>query len=190
MYSKLTIYDFLTQFIMGYLILFLFAPDYIITNNHLILFAFIWTLGMIYHRIIEIISNVAIRIFPRYLDIKVQSCAKRTRDKDCGNEYYKAYYTVFRSKSVDSVFVLEAHYCFIKNILPILFIYMILIWCNLPMFESLGDLKSLLNYLLPLMIVSLSFANIYIRYKIYELIFQAEYFLEQEKDHSADNSSK
>lgn len=186
MSSKLTIYDFLTQFIPGFLILFLLIPDNIGDHNQIFLFVIILTLGMAYHRLVEIISKVC--IFPKPLDMILLSRAKTKLDVDKKNEYIKAYYTVFKSQSVNSVSVLEAHYCFIKNLLPILLIYMILNWCNI--LHIAEHLHNFLNYFLPIIVIALSLVNIYIRYKTYELIFQAEYFLKHEKDCGADNISK
>lgn len=191
MFSKLTIYDFLTQFIPGALIYLIIPIPYIHNDyNYVLAFVIALTIGMTYHRLVEFISN---RVgYPKHLDIRLQSHAKRKRDTDREHDYYKAYYAIFKSKSVDSVFILEAHYCFIKNLLPILFVYMILNWCDFLCIE-IGDaqeLYSVLCYYLPVIVIALSLTNIYIRYKIYELVFQAEHFLKYEKDCSTDNTSK
>ena len=128
--SKISFYDFLNILARGFLLLNLgcnFATEKGIDWIFISIASFL--IGLVYHQLMECTIGKVIRnckwITQRAYE-KVKNDIGISPMSDCKpNTYLKAYYMVAKNNCLMNIPVLEAHIAFVRNIWPILLIYVI-----------------------------------------------------------------
>lgn len=153
--GKLSLYDFLTMLVCGFMILALFVPLPSEEHQWIILIIFSYLTGLIYHRILECIrakiceckifsscqflgtiftsnNHCAIQkakdIIWEQNDLKSQKCNKEDL-KAIQDEYYTVYYSIMDKPCYSNIKLLESQEAFLRNITWIIVLYAIFM-CN------------------------------------------------------------
>jgi membrane protein YdbS with pleckstrin-like domain len=195
--SKMTLYDMLAMVIPGFLLLMLFpfccgciilskGINDIYTGVLLVLASYI--IGLIYHKTIEYLYN---KIGLRNNEKHIQKQSKRFYENlknDAGNlpdempiptrnDYYTAYYTLMKENMLNSIPILEVQVVFIRNLLPLIVLYIIAICCcGFPYFNinPCGLAISLVVIAVILLLILIEIQN-----KIYYLVWEGNEYLKQ-----------
>ncbi|MDR0754696.1 MAG: hypothetical protein LBF04_04830 [Prevotellaceae bacterium] len=195
--SKMTLYDMLAMVIPGFLLLMLFPfccgcivlskwINDIYTGVLLVLASYI--IGLIYHKAVEYLYN---KTEFRNSEKHIKKQSERFYDtfkKDGGklpdempistrNDYYTAYYALMKENMLNSIPILEVQVAFIRNLLPLIVLYIIAIcccgfpYCNI---NSCGLAISLVVIAVILLLILIEIRN-----KIYYLVWEGNEYLKQ-----------
>lgn len=153
--GKLSLYDFLTMLVCGFMILALFVPLPSEEHQWIILIIFSYLTGLIYHRILEYIrakiceckifsscqflgtiftsnNHCAIQkakdIVWEQNDLKSQKCNKEDL-KAIQDEYYTAYYSIMDKPTYNNIIILETQEAFLRNFTWILLLFYLPFQC-------------------------------------------------------------
>ena len=120
------LYDFLNMVVMGFLIL-LPVVNFPTDAVFLVWFIPCFIVGLIYHKLMENTFGVCLRNKDDMISQAYKS-VNNQENKECSSKenYYKAYYFLMEKRQLGSIPILEAQAAFLRNILPILFVYGIL----------------------------------------------------------------
>jgi hypothetical protein len=195
--SKVTLYDMLAMVIPGFLLFMLFPLCCQCQNVFFVnginevytgIFVFIvsYLIGLIHHKAVEClftkfgfrnnekcIENSARRFYYDY-DKNRDNTKNRDYSQYNCHEYFKAYYTLMKEGTLNSIPALEAQVAFIRNILPITLLYVIAICCCGFNFNI--NPCSLVIFLFVISIV-LVVILINIQNKIYYLVWEGNEYL-------------
>ena len=119
------LYDFLNMVVMGFLIL-LPVVNFPTDAVFLVWFIPCFIVGLIYHKLMENTFGVCLRNKDGMISQAYKSVNKIKDDNFSSKNYYKAYYFLMEKRLLGSIPILEAQAAFLRNILPILFVYGIL----------------------------------------------------------------
>ena len=124
--TTIGLYDFLNMVVMGFLLLF---PVVTFPTDAVFLIWLIpcFIVGLIYHKLMENTLGICMRNKDCMILKAYESVNGKENEKDSSKEnYYKAYYFLMEKRLLGSIPILEAQAAFLRNILPILFVYGIL----------------------------------------------------------------
>ena len=143
-----------------------------------------YLVGLIYHCIIEYLWN---KLYFRNNKKSIADAKKRFEEgnKENPQDYYKAYYYDLNRQVLGNIFALEAQVAFIRNVIPLMIIYFIVMISGhececCPAYEILKNIFSSLCVpiiIFPIIIISLCLVLCSRQQKIYRLIWEGEYFL-------------
>lgn len=180
--SKISLYDFLAMMVCGYLLLFPFAVQVEMAE---ILFGIIcFVVGLIYHHAMECLfaccRNNLCLIRKSYLSIRRQ-LGKRPAPSDGMPDYLASYYRLMQNGALGNIPILEAHVAFIRNLLPIVVLYIVMICCGCPVVRAAAEhlfgnacgFAVCLTAALPLLVV----CGYRIQCKIHFLVWEGGYFI-------------
>jgi hypothetical protein len=195
--SSLPLYDSLTMMVSGYLWMLLWTigiNPYLGSHNIFLFCIVCYIVGLVYHRILERLLR----------SLRNMRCMLEKSHHDINNEfpgiqnlpatriaYYKAYYRLMRNNCLGNIPVLEAQAAFIRNVIPILAIYLIVLCCGCP------SLREMINQtfgsccivcaVLFILIVALCFIWYVIQSKIHKLVWEGAYFIKEVIDDEKNN---
>lgn len=124
--TTIGLYDFLNMVVMGFLLLF---PVVTFPTDAVFLIWLIpcFIVGLIYHKLMENTLGICMRNKDCMILKAYESVNGKENEKDSSKEnYYIAYYFLMEKRLLGSIPILEAQAAFLRNILPILFVYGIL----------------------------------------------------------------
>lgn len=137
--GKLSLYDFLTMLVCGFMILALFVPLPSEEYQWIIFIILSYLIGLVYHRMLEFIRDVISsdkEIYNnKYLGTIFTSnniyALEKARGGDCKqgllliikDEYYKAYYSIMDKPCYSNISFLEAQEAFLRNFTWIVVVY-------------------------------------------------------------------
>ena len=188
-FSRLTLYDFLTMLLVGFLLLVLFCEtgcgESFISGTLLLAASYI--VGLCYHKLIEKLTaplrNMECMIMRAYdavcKDFKGVSNLKTGRES-----YYREYYRLMMKGCLGNIPVLEAQVAFIRNLIPVLIVYIIAIACECDNLNTLiitifGN-NSHCGVAIVLGIIDMLFIYLWysIQMKIHKLVWEGGYFVQ------------
>lgn len=180
--SRISLYDFLAMMVCGYLLLFPFAGE---EGRPEILFGIVcFVAGLIYHHAMERLfvccRNNPCLIRKCYLSVRRQ-LGKRPAKSDGTADYLASYYRLMRNGALGNIPILEAHVAFIRNLLPIVVLYVVMICCGCPavgtaaerLFGNACGFAVCLTAAVPLLVV----CGYRIQCKIHRLVWEGGYFM-------------
>lgn len=184
MTSKLTLYDFFCILISGYLIVLPFIFNEICDiNNSLPFFILAYLVGLVYHKIIEILY-LPLRNC-QYMIAKGKYKAISSFKKHCNIvisnpkvDYYEAYYYLMRKNCLYVIPILEAQVALIKTVFPILFLYTIYLLANCSIVNMGDDIRLFIVITLGILIVTLPCVWYIIQVKVYRYVFEGYFFIQ------------
>ena len=107
------------------------------------------------------------------------------KDRHC---YYKAYYYLMERQSLNNIPTLEAQVSFIKNLIPVILLYIIYFCCDE---RSIGSLPSgFLPISLFVLTIGLAYTCHSIQNKICELVWEGYIYLSDKKQNEEKNNNK
>ena len=185
MTSKLTLYDFFCILISGYLILFPFMVNELCELcKSLPLFILAYLVGIVYHRIMEILflplRNCHCMIKKgkeRAQKIYNEHSNKTTSYPDV--DYYEAYYYLMMKNCLYVIPVLEAQVALIKTIYPLLIMYTICLSANCPIVCIDNNLRVFIVVTLGILVVTLPCIWYIIQLKVYEFVYEGFFFIQE-----------
>ena len=124
--TTIGLYDFLNMVVMGFLLLF---PVVTFPTDAVFLIWLIpcFIVGLIYHKLMENTLGICMRNKDCMILKAYESVNGKENEKDSSKEnYYIAYYFLMEKRLLGNIPILEAQAAFLRNILPILFVYGIL----------------------------------------------------------------
>lgn len=138
--TTIGLYDFLNMVVMGFLIL-LPVVNFPTDAVSLSWFVPCYIVGLIYHKLMENTFGVCLRNKDGMISQAYKSVNKIKDDNFSSKNYYKAYYFLMEKRLLGSIPILEAQAAFLRNILPILFVYGILLLVGkyIPIKVGLSD---------------------------------------------------
>jgi hypothetical protein len=215
--SKITLYEFLSMMIPGFLLLLLIYSScclehgkcYVVyehAGNAFFIFALSivsYLIGMVYHKIVEFLFSIA--GFRNDLS-NIQRMGEKVKcdyEKDGGRNhciteysrynYYKAYYYLIEKKALYNIPALEAQVAFIRNILPIIPMYIIALCCYdgwiSGFVESVQRNTSGLAIGLFVIEISLIVVMHQVQQKIYYLVWEGYTYLKDLGNKITDNTN-
>jgi hypothetical protein len=197
--SKITMYDVIAMVIPGFLLLMLFPIccdcQFRIFDGisevyaGIMIFIACYAIGLIYHKAVECLFN---KIGFRNNLKGIEKSAKqffnnyeenggnaKNKNDLCYNrhEYYKAYYALMKNNMLNSIPTLEAQVAFIRNVIPIILLYIIALCCccNNPFGFNPCCLAIVLLLVDIIMVVLL----VEIQNKIYFLVWEGNEYLKE-----------
>ena len=195
--SRITMYDALTMLASGFLWCIMVFPPICCCHCHLgfeILFGIVcYIVGLLYHRLIDGLAFAGLDCL-RDNEMMIRQSHRKVREKfprklkreSTLEAYYEAYYRLAEHKSLGSIPVLEAQAAFIRDIVPILGLYLIGVFS-----WEFGIYKNLDRFLftryevgvfLGGAILLLVVARFVSQYKIYELVWEGSCFIQDKEE--------
>lgn len=197
--SRLSIYDFLTMLVTGFFILLLFIQWECIQEYWFIISILSYIIGLIYHRIIEIlnhwISNFMKKrkllfeiktVFVRNYNDAIMKMRQKVLDENADlslpnddndsfkkTTYYTAYYSIMNELCYNAISVLEIQVAFTRNVswLIMVFFFRALSNRSWVVFEIFPN-----NITTSVFCIIVFFASFFVRYytqmKIYKLVWE------------------
>lgn len=182
--TKLTLYDFLCMMVTGFLILFPFC--HFLAENEwgaTMFFSILcYLVGLVYHKFAEFVMKPS-RLIPCMVEKGRKNatnsfCRKTGKERpDEKRDYYEAYYYLMRKNSLNVIPVLEAQATFIRNLYPILIIYIFCLAANCSSLNWLDSYRCQVIVLLAILVVSLPFVWYSIQTKVYEAVWEGDLFI-------------
>jgi hypothetical protein len=197
-FSKVTLYDMLAIFIPGFLLLLLltfvfniqlpFAGSDIVSV--ILVFVASYITGLIYHKLMEqllsgcfrnsssAIKTQAEKFYEGYNKDRKQDENDKVKKEYSRHEYYKAYYVLMKNNCLNSIPTLEAQVVFIRNMLPIILLYIIALCCSCKMCRLPESVNSCaLAIVLFITEFILIYLMVNIQNKIYSLVWEGAQYL-------------
>lgn len=193
--SRVTMYDALTMLTSGFLLCIMVFPiRYCCCDSHwsrgILFWVICYAVGLVYHRILDGLAFEGWD-YLRDNEFLIRKMHRKIRKKFDGNVkkpstlegYYDAYYCLMKSRKLGSIPILEVQVAFIRDIVPILIVYAIGVY-----FFEFGIWKDMDHWLftrceieifLVLAILLLVVIRFVSQYKIYELVWEGDYFIQQ-----------
>ncbi len=191
--SKVTLYDFLSMVIPGFLLLILFSLWFNINTineineiyDAILLSIISYIVGLVYHKTVEYLFNrMNLRNNEKDLEESAKrfyndykKCSKKSKfqhDKHSIQKYYEAYYKLMKENMLNNIPILEAQVAFIRNILPITLLYSFTVrFFRINFYINYCGL-SLLLLLTVLVLVAVFFS---VQSKIYYLVWEGNEYL-------------
>lgn len=190
-FGQLSLYDFLSVLLVGFLIQ---APFISIESGTVLIFikttiilTFSYLIGLCWHKVMEyFMESIGLRNNKRMIKSAYDEICGKCNDDNLskGDEaYYKAYYKLMKKGCLNNIPVLEAQCVFIRNAeLPLLF-YLILLLCGCDKVVRLvaaifGQYSvCIVAVLLAVLILVLPILWYKIQMKIYKLVWEGEYYV-------------
>ena len=191
--QHLSLYDLLCMFVIGYLILYpFFMCQSLCTSEYIIYFILCYLIGIVYHKMIEYMTS-SLKNIPWMWEKGRKEVEKQYLKKtgaielDKKVDYYDAYYFLIRTNCLNVIPVLEVQVAFIRNVYPLLIIYVCLLSTDCIFFVY--DRCNLMAFL-SILVVTLPFIWYKLQLKVYQLVWEGYYYInnlkihENEKDHN------
>ncbi|MDE5612165.1 MAG: hypothetical protein K2I90_09135 [Odoribacter sp.] len=186
--QKVTMYDFLTMVVSGFLILLLFTPMKGLSEESILFFVACYVVGMVYHKIVEkslsCVRNCKCFLKKSYarMDEKFKIKEKMPFSEE---EYLRGYYILMEKQCLNSIPVLEAQEAFVRNIIPILVRYIPVLGCcdsvlGKTILRAFGE-ECCFGGILMVLVFGLLFTWYSLRMKISYLVWEGYYFLDVRK---------
>lgn len=184
--SKLTMYDFLSMMVSGFIILFPFSCLERGDSYDIILFFILcYLVGIAYHKLLECISK-PIRNIKSFIGNGKKKALITFKERNRKNseqvsedvDYYEAYYYLIHNKCMNVIPVLEAQVTFIRNILPLIIIYLICLTGGRFHIVFIDDCYII--QILTIVVLLLPWVWYKIQIKVYELVWEGYFFLKNE----------
>lgn len=186
--QKVTMYDFLSMVVSGFLILLLFTPMKGLSEESILFFIACYIIGMIYHKIMEqLFAPFRNRkcFLKKGYDQMDKKFSIREKIPFSEKEYVQGYYILMEKQCLNSIPVLEAQEAFTRNILPLLLIYIPVLCCGNSVLgktftSAFGD-ECCLGGVLLFLVFGLLPVWYSLRNKISYLVWEGYYFLREGK---------
>ena len=193
--SKVTLYDMLAMVIPGFLLLLLFYAGFgwqfeiPVGMNELVagilMFIACYTVGLIYHKAVEYLYNKAgfrnnkANIQKALEKFQINEGKSGIDKKSVLPVYYQTYYRLMKHNMLNSIPVLEAQVAYIRNMLPLMALYIIAL-CSCR-FDFWSVNSCALAIILFIVAVILAVLLGKIQGKIYELIWEGYKYMNSNK---------
>lgn len=133
--SSLSIYDFFTMIVTGYLLLSLFIGRFVIEINASFIpfFVIVYIVGLCWHKLIELLSKgIKLHRNPKMLRTTYHKMLQNIQFGEVKPErdYSLAWYVTKKEFGLGSISVLEAQEAFLRDIVLIILIYAVMINCS------------------------------------------------------------
>lgn len=193
-FGQLTLYDFLAMLIIGVLILApfcIFSCGFDFINTTVFLIAS-YIIGLCYHKILEWLQfrlgfrnmkcmirkafGVICKEFPHVPDLS------KDMDKIKGS-YYREYYRLMMKGCLGNIPVLEAHVAFLRNLIPIVIMYIVMSMCDCSAVSGMIDCifgdgsKCTVGVVLMIILILLPILWYCTQMKIHRLVWEGGYFI-------------
>jgi hypothetical protein len=160
------------------------------TFDIIVLLAAIYLVGLLYHRIVEMIFNSCLRNNPdkirseaeRFYEKYREDGGKASENPSSLHEYYKAYYLVMKNGCLGNVPILETQVAFIRNMLPVMLLYIIALCCCCKLQEALSINPAYPAILLCVAVMLLKPLMFKLQDKIYYLIWESYMYLNEKTE--------
>ncbi len=187
--SKISSYDFLTMMVSGFLIIYPFCP-WLVHAGGIDIFAttiLCYVIGLIYNKLME--TCFACYRNKRSWIQKAYCKQQKTLGQDIEklgikntfSDYYRMYYVLMKQNCLGNIPILETQVAFMRNLVPILLFYFMLIICLCPCIETTIERLCLCKEALWVFIPMFTVLVIFIWYKkqiqIHELVWEGGYYL-------------
>jgi len=199
-FSKLSLYDFLAILIPGFVILWFFHFFYLNVDCPVtgILIAILsYLTGLCYHKLMELVvkllhlrRNKCMESYARkhfYDKLKKENdqtpIPEINSDKSIDDEYVRAYYSIAKTGCLMNIPVLEAQETFLRNMIPLIFIEIIRMGC-----DTRNDNVCCISIFLGVILLLSVFVWFSITIKIYELVWEGDYYLFQKEKNPTNNN--
>jgi len=164
---------------MGCIILLLIFEGNL-NDNSLQIFTFLvlsYPVGLVYHKILDVILSfvkVKSRFYSRLTEFKGDETKRM---------YYDAYYNVTKNKCLLSVPALEAQSAFIRNIWPLLIVFLVMLLVNEYSCDSIFAIfpRQGLAIIITILILVLPLTRWYIETQIINLIGDTDDYLKKQQ---------
>ena len=190
--EKISLYDFLTMVVTGFVILVMLIPWNCIEDYWILITVFSYIVGLFYHRFLEwmgaIIENqklsipfffgtIFIRNYVKALEKKrngenESEDIKEKELKEIKKKYYSAYYYIMDKPCYKNISVLEAQVAFVRNVSWLLFALSIGAFTK----ADWDFLEMVTNWGIGIFFVVLFVVSFFVRYftqmKIYKLVWE------------------
>ena len=196
--SRVTMYDALTMLTSGFLLCIMVFPiRYCCCDSHWsreILFGILsYAIGLVYHRVLDGLAFEGWD-YLRDNEVMIRNSHRKIRKKFYGKlnkpstleGYYDAYYCLMKNEKLGNIPILEAQVAFIRDIVPIFMFYAIGVYCfdfgiwrNMDRWIFTRDEIEVFCVLVVLLLIVIRFVS---QYKIYELVWEGDAFLEETKE--------
>jgi len=205
--SKTTLYDMLTMVIPGFLLLMLFplcCPCWLTNFQNgtsiFMLFIACYIVGLIYHKAIESLFNkLNFRNNTKQIEKMYNKfCCDFKKDGEIipkekekiqnKHQYYKAYYRLMNNNMLNNIPTLEAHVAFIRNLMPVLLLYIVALCCCRCCIFCINSCGLAIALLVVFVILMVLFFEI--QDKIYYLVWEGEAYLEEIEQDKLKNSKE
>lgn len=190
--ASLTMYDALTMLVSGFLwCSLLLAGEQEYSYQSVMFWLICYTVGLVYHRFLDFVSEncKCLRNNPEW----IKKAHDKVQEENSGNlgtdsskqAYYAAYYHLVKNHSLGNIPVLEAQVAFIRDIVPVLIVYVIGafgfefgIWKELEHSSfTRYEIAAFLLFVILLLIVT-RFVS---QNKIYELVWEGSCFINDQE---------
>lgn len=193
-FGQLTLYDFLAMLIIGVLILapfciFSCGLDFINTTVFLIAS---YIIGLCYHKILEWLQS---RLRFRNMKCMIRKAFRVTckefphasglvKDMDkIKGPYYREYYRLMMKGCLSNIPVLEAHVALLRNLIPIVIMYIVMSMCDCSGVSGMidcifgSDSKCAVGVVLMIILILLPILWYCTQMKIHRLVWEGGYFI-------------
>lgn len=185
---KVSVYDSLSMVATGYLLLLLFVPELDLSEKTVLVFIACYVVGLVYHKIMERLLK-SLRNPMCLLKKSYQKVDKEFDIKDTiapsEKDYYGAYYLLMKRQCLNSIPVLEGQEAFVRNIIPILVVYVLQLCCCHSSLENLfGNLWGMgccPAGVILLIVIALLVIWYSLKLKIHKLVWEGAYFLKRDE---------
>lgn len=155
-------------------------------SKSLPLFILAYLVGIVYHRIMEIL------LLPlRNLHCMIKKGKEKAQKKYNENsgkttslsdvDYYVAYYFLMRKNCLNVIPVLEAQVALIKTIYPLLIIYTVYLSANCSIVCLDDDFRIFIVMTLGILVVTLPCIWYIIKLKVYEFVYEGFYYIQDQE---------
>lgn len=194
-FSRLTLYDFLTMLLVGFLLLVPFCEtgcgESFISGTLLLAASYI--VGLCYHKILERLQSILgfrnmkcmIRKAFRVTCKEFPHASGLVKDMDKIKEpYYREYYRLMMKGCLGNIPVLEAHVAFLRNLIPIVIVYIVMSICDCSGVSGMidcifgTDSKCAVGVILMIILILLPILWYCIQMKIHRLVWEGGYFVQ------------
>lgn len=194
-FGQLSLYDFLTMLLVGFLLLVPFCEtgcgESFISGTLLLAASYI--VGLCYHKILERLQSILgfrnmkcmIRKAFRVTCKEFPHASGLVKDMDKIKEpYYREYYRLMMKGCLGNIPVLEAHVAFLRNLIPIVIVYIVMSICDCSGVSGMidcifgTDSKCAVGVILMIILILLPILWYYIQMKIHRLVWEGGYFVQ------------
>lgn len=193
--EKISLYDFLTMMVTGFVILFMLIPWNCIEKYWVLITVFSYIVGLFYHRFLECLGAIIevrkpsmsfflVTVFIRNYDKALEKMRnEQTKLEEIKKEYYSAYYYIMDKPCYKNIGVLETQVAFARNASWLLLALGIGAFSN----ADWDFLEIAANWKIGVFFVVLFAISFFVRYftqlKIYKLVWEgANYTKPMEKE--------
>lgn len=188
-FGQLSLYDFLTMLLVGFLLLVPFCDtgcgESFISGTLLLAASYI--IGLCYHKLIEKLTapfrNMKCMIMKAY-DAVCKEFPNVSNLKTGRESYYREYYRLMMKGCLGNIPVLEAQVAFIRNLIPVLIVYIIAIACECENLDTL--IVTIFGYnshcgvaiIIGILLMLLPYLWYSVQMKIHKLVWEGGYFVQ------------